>query len=221
MRFPSINLITAPITCKLPHALGLAMIILVKRVKLLLAQLQGEHIMNGICFFIHYYQFSYHQFRARGLYGAATNLMGKIERASGIAPNLNTLFVYADTGDRVHNGDVESILKDVNNLHKRLINLLPIPADAICPEKIDHEKFAKCGFPMVRPAVPSVYKYTDKFKNVTLVADDFSIQIPDSWMPLLDNEVVIATSGQVPKMTCIKWFLSIISCGVYYIMKVR
>jgi len=158
---------------------------------------------------------------ARGIYGAATNLMGAIERSSGVAPNLNTLFVYADTGDRVHNGDVDGILKDVNNLHKRIISLLPVPPDAICAETIDHEKFNKCGFNMVRPAVPSKYKYTDKFKNVNIVADDFSIQIPDSWMPLLDSEQVIATTGQVPKMTCGKWILSFLSCGIYYILKVR
>lgn len=65
------------------------------------------------------------------------------------------MFVYADTGDRVHNGDVDSILKDVNSLHKRIVSLLPIPADAIYPETIDHEKFNKSGLNMVRPAVPN------------------------------------------------------------------
>jgi hypothetical protein len=147
--------------------------------------------------------------------------MGQIERSSGIAPNLNTLFVYADTGDRVHNGDVDGILKDVNNLHKRIISLLPVPPDAISAETIDLEKINKCGLNMVRPAVPSSYKYTDKFKNVNIVADDFSIQIPDSWMPLLDSEQVIATTGQVPKMTLMKWIFSFLSCGIYYILKVR
>ena len=152
---------------------------------------------------------------ARGIYGAATNLMGQLERSSGIAPNLNTLFVYADTGDRVHNGDVDGILKDVNNLHKRIISLLPVPPDAISAETIDLEKINKSGLNMVRPASPSSYKYTDKFKNVNIVADDFSIQIPDSWMPLLDSEQVIATTGQVPKMTLVKWIFSFLSCGIY------
>jgi len=158
----------------------------------------------------------------RGIYGAATNLMGKIERASGIAPNLNTLFVFADTLDRVHNGDVDSILKDVNALHARIIALLPTPPDAILSEKIDHEKFQKCGLNMMRPAIPNdKFKHTDKFKNVNIVADDFSIQIPEAWMPLLDNEEIIATSGQVPKMNWFKWLLSIFSCGYYYLLKVR
>jgi hypothetical protein len=158
----------------------------------------------------------------RGIYGAATNLMGKLERAVGIAPNLNTLFVYADTLDRVHNGDVDSILKDVNSLHARIIALLPTPPDAILPQKIDHEKFQKCVLNMVFPAVPNdKYKHTDKFKNVNIVADDWSVQIPESWMPLLDSEEIIATSGQVPKMTMVKWFLSIITCGYWYCAFVR
>lgn len=74
---------------------------------------------------------------------------------------------------------------------------------------------------MIRPAVPSVYKYSDSFRNLNVVADDFSIQIPQSWMPLFDGEEIVATFGQVPKMTTMAWVYSICSLGYYYCFYVR
>jgi len=157
----------------------------------------------------------------RGIYGVATNLVGTVESAVGVAANLHTIFVYANTLDRVHNGDVDSILRDVNALHKRIVALLPMPPDAIFAEKIDSEKFEKSGLNKIFPFDKGNFKHTDQFKNVTIVADDWSIQIPHDWMPILDSENIIATSGQVPKMTISKWILSVVTCGYWYFNFVR
>lgn len=156
----------------------------------------------------------------RGIYGVAANLVGAVESAVGVASNLHTLFVYADTLDRVHNGDVDSILRDVNALHRRIVALLPTPPDAIFPEKVDREKFKKSGLNM-HSTDQGNFKHTDQFKNVNIVADDWSIQIPQDWMPILDNENIICTSGQVPRMTKVKWILSVLTCGYWYFARIR
>ena len=163
---------------------------------------------------------SYHSW-ARATYGIAKTVIGNIESAVGIAPNLDTIFVYSDTGDRVHNGDVDAMLKDVNTLHKRVLNLLPTLKDAIVKEDIDFKKLKISGGGDISQFVSegmkgNNFKTTDKFKNCTIVGNQGQIQIPDSWMPLLSDEVVIATNGQVPVMSCVEWFWAIISCGYYY-----
>jgi len=47
------------------------------------------------------------------------------------------------------------------------------------------------------------------------------VQIPRDWVPLVEDEEIIAVSGQVPKMTCMQWFLSYLSLGVMYFLKYR
>ena len=147
------------------------------------------------------------------------NVVGNIESAAGIAPNVDTIFVYTDTGDRIHNGDVDGMLKDINNLHKRILKMLPILEDAIVAEEINigNLKISGAGdVTLMAKMGNNKYETTNKFKNITIVGNDGKIQIPESWMPLLPDEVVIATNGQVPQMIFIEWFWAIVSCGFYY-----
>jgi len=162
---------------------------------------------------------------AKGIYGAATNILGKIERSVGIAPNLNTIFIVANTGDRVHNGDVELILKDVNSLHKKILNYLPPLKDAIVVENIDTTKFKMQGDADISFTAKQVstvnYQYTDKFKNVTIVGNKGEIEIPSDWMPLLENEYVVATNGQVKQMKFFEWIWTYLSLGIAYCLYYR
>jgi len=82
-------------------------------------------------------------------------------------------------------------------------------------EKIDHQKFKDCGINMIRPAVPSIYKFADTFRSLNIVADDCSIQIPRSWIPLFESEEILFTFGQVPKMTLKEWVFSVCTLGFY------
>lgn len=110
-------------------------------------------------------------------------------------------------------------------MHKRLIELLPPLKDAITPEKIDFSKLKIQGGGDISVAgagiVGNNYQKTDKFKNVTIVGNDGEISIPESWMPLLAGEEIIATNGQVPKMTCMQWFWTYLTCGVAYCLYYR
>lgn len=156
---------------------------------------------------------------ARAVYGSAKNIVGNIESAAGIAPNADTIFVYTDTADRVHNGDVDSMLRDINGLHERILGLLPILKDAIVAEeiKIKNLKISGAGdVTFLAKMENNNYKLSDKFRNCTIVGNKGEIQIPSSWMPLLPDEVIIATNGQVPRMSCTEWFWSIVSCGIQY-----
>ncbi len=156
---------------------------------------------------------------AESVYGSARNIVGQVERLAGIAPNLNTLFIYSNTGDRVHNGDVDSILKDVNNIHRRIINVLPAMNDAIVDQSVDSSKFKIQSTGEVKDSFKDVcnkYVFSDKFKNVTIVGNDTTITIPEDWMPLVKDEKIISTIGEVPRMNCCQWFWAIVSCGYYY-----
>jgi len=163
---------------------------------------------------------------AETIYGSARNIVGQVERAAGIAANLNTLFIYSNTGDRVHNGDVDGILKDVNNIHKRIINVLPAMKDAVVEQPIDSSKFkikSQGDVPglNVFNDMCNKYSFSNKFKNVTIVGNDTTITIPEDWMPLVKDEKIISTIGEVPRMTCCQWFWSIVSFGYYYICLYR
>ena len=156
---------------------------------------------------------------ARSVYAASASAVSAIEGATGVSHNLNTLFVFSNTGDRVHNGDIDGILKDLNKLHKRILQLLPTPRTAILKEPVDPKKIVLSGYDPSHAG--SVYTLTDKFKNVTIVGNGLEVAIPADWMPLMDGEEVIATTGLVFRMRCIEWFLSIITCGAMYILKYR
>ena len=65
------------------------------------------------------------------------------QAAMGATSNLNTIFIVSDTGDRVHNGDIKSILKDMCSIHKQLVSSLPTPKTALVQQEIDPTKFSK------------------------------------------------------------------------------
>ena len=60
----------------------------------------------------------------------------------GTTSNLNTIYILSDTRDRVHNGDVKSILKEMCAIHKQLISCLPTPKTALVQQEIDPTKFS-------------------------------------------------------------------------------
>ena len=61
----------------------------------------------------------------------------------GATSNLNTIYIVSDTGDRVHNGDIKAILKDMCSIHKQLLACLPNPKVALVQQEIDPTKFSK------------------------------------------------------------------------------
>ncbi len=65
------------------------------------------------------------------------------------------------------------------------------------------------------------YEISDEFTEVTIVDDSGSIKIPRKWMPLLHNEKIICTYGEVYRMTCMQWVKSILTCGYYYCTEIR
>ena len=60
----------------------------------------------------------------------------------GATSNLNTIYIVSDTGDRVHNGDIKSILKDMCSIHKQLLLSLPNPKVALVQQVMDPTKFS-------------------------------------------------------------------------------
>ncbi len=65
------------------------------------------------------------------------------------------------------------------------------------------------------------YQVCDEFTEVTIVDDSGAIKIPRRWMPLLRDEKIICTYGEVYRMSCLQWFKSIITCGYYYCTEIR
>ena len=51
---------------------------------------------------------------------------------------------------------------------------------------------------------------------MTIVKNDGSISIPEEWVPLLAGEIILATTGQVPKMKLIHWIKCCCTLGYWY-----
>lgn len=140
-----------------------------------------------------------------------------IEGAFGGTSNLKVLKIISNSGDRVHNGNVDSVLRDLAMLHKKFLDCLPELPNAIVPSSIDPAGIKltmESGFNGA--AAETKLELTDWFKLVTVVKNDGTVQLPSDWVPILPNEVVISVTGQVPIMTCVQWFWTIISCGYFY-----
>ena len=60
------------------------------------------------------------------------------------------------------------------------------------------------------------FEFTEKFTNVTIVKNDGTVSIPAEWVPLLPGEVVLATSGEVPKMNIMGWIKCCCTLGYWY-----
>jgi len=100
------------------------------------------------------------------------------------------------------------------------MSLLPNLKDAVMKTDIDVKKM-NLNSERAHDFSLSKLKFSDKFKNVTIVENDGTVGIPDEWMPLMPGEEVLATTGQVYRMDCMQWFWSIITCGVYYCLHMR
>jgi len=75
------------------------------------------------------------------------------------------LRVISNTGDKVHNGDVDSTLRDLALLHQRVLECLPPLKDAILPSAGNVTKI----------------EFSEKFKSVQVVKNDGTVQIPRDW----------------------------------------
>jgi len=117
------------------------------------------------------------------------------------------LYIVTSTQDSIHDGDIKSVLADLSKLHTEVMEVMPELPDIFLPES----KYNK-GMDA---------KFTDNFGGVQIVKDNRTIEIPKEWCRLLPGEKLIASSGQVYKQTGADWFMSIITFGIYYFMKIR
>lgn len=74
---------------------------------------------------------------ARTVYDKVSENVDIVEGAFGGTSNLKVLKILSNTGDSVHNGDVDGVLRDLALLHKKLLACLPAMNDAIVPTIID------------------------------------------------------------------------------------
>ena len=100
------------------------------------------------------------------------------------------------------------------------MSLLPNLKDAVKKTNIDVSKISLNSDSNFDYSL-SKLKFTDKFTNVTIVDSDGTVGIPDEWMPLMPDEEVLASTGQVYRMDGMQWFWSIITVGVYYCLHMR
>lgn len=160
---------------------------------------------------------------ARSTYDKVSEIVDVVEGSFGGTSNLKVLKIISNSGDAVHNGDVDAVLRDLALLSKKVLDCLPVIPDAIVPSDIDAKGIRltmETGFNIAATANKKI-EFTDWFKMVQVVKNDGTVQIPRDWVPLLEDEEIIAVSGQVPKMTCMQWFLSYLSLGVMYFLKYR
>lgn len=53
------------------------------------------------------------------------NAIKTVEKVVNAASNENTLCIISDTHDRLHNGDVDTVLEELALLHKKVLETLP------------------------------------------------------------------------------------------------
>ena len=127
-------------------------------------------------------------------------LLRNIEVFIGLKRNVHCVTVISGTFDDVNVGNVDLILEDLSQLTAKIVNLLP------CKDIVVPNNNIKAGN----------VSLVQGFRNVTIVSDTGSIQIPSKWLPMLKGESIVASNGQVYKPTCCDYFLSVITLGYYY-----
>jgi len=141
----------------------------------------------------------------RSVAGFFNSAVEQVESSVGLTSNKKCLRIISNTFDRFHNGDIHQVCEDLCDLHQKVVECLPELPEIFVEAKPNEGKYAM----------------SDKFTEVTIVDDAGKIQIPRKWLPLLKNERVINTYGEVYKMTTIQWIKSILTCGKYYCEEVR
>ena len=150
---------------------------------------------------------------ARSIFRAGSKVVGEAEKIFGFTSNTKVLYIHTGTNDRVHNGDVHAILRELTDLQKRLNESLPTVPNAISkPDsatikiKMDTDKFWNNVEPLEQ------YDVVDKLNNVTIVDTNGKISIPRDILCLLPDEVVYSTSGQVYIPSYVDWITCVCRC---------
>ena len=150
---------------------------------------------------------------ARSVFRAGSEIVKNAETIAGFTSNTKLLYIHSDATDRVHNGDVHAILRELTDLQKRLNESLPIVPNAISkPDaasikiKMDTDKFWNKVEPLEQ------YNVVDKLNNVTIVDTQGKLSIPRDMLCLLPDEVVYSTSGQVYIPSWVDWLTCACKC---------
>jgi len=123
------------------------------------------------------------------------------------AVKSNVIYIHSGTEDKVHNGDIHSVLKDLSELHAKVLSVLP----KSLPDIFFSHPGIECG----------KYTFSDKFKNLTVVHDNGIVEIPTEWISLMENEIIINTYGDVYTSTLFDNFMMIWTCGIYYCFNIH
>jgi hypothetical protein len=119
----------------------------------------------------------------------------------GLTNKAHVFYIISTTRDMVRNGDIHSVLEDVNELYARVMKVIPDIKDRFIQNK-DIPK--------------GKYSQTDKFVGVTIVDTDMSITIPPKWFQLLPTEEVLNSVGLVYKMSFLDYYRVFCTLGFYY-----
>lgn len=116
--------------------------------------------------------------------------------AGAFAPPPTVIQVYADTNDIVHAGDLNGIMAECNRLQKRLLDALTsfLP-EIVAPAEVSGD-LEKGNF--VSNAGTS---------DIQVICDDGTVNLPREYFPLLPDEDIISTVGQVHRVTWLEWLM--------------
>lgn len=133
--------------------------------------------------------------------------LGAFERLLGLSSKTHSLYIHSDASDRVHNGNLHSVLKDLTELHSKVL--------AVLPTELPDVFFRHPGIELWK------FSLTDKFKNLTVVSDNGIVEIPTEWISLIHGETVINTYGDVYTSTVHDQWMNLCSCGWNYCWKIH
>lgn len=119
----------------------------------------------------------------------------------------DVIYLTSKIGDLMHMHNHASIIEDNAELYARFMDCLPPQPELV----IDNPNLN----------ATKQFNTSNEFVDVTIVSDDGAVILPMKWFTYLHGEKIVATSGQVYRMTKMDWIKSILTCGLYYIFKIR
>jgi len=131
-----------------------------------------------------------------------TSLSAMLESKFDLTPNENSLYIISGTQDVIYNGDIHAALETLCDLQAEIIDVLPkLPEVFVTNGDLEIGK----------------KKFSDEFRNVTIVFGNGEVTIPTKWFPMLKDEAIITTLGQVYRLKMMDWVFAVLTLGIGYL----